>query len=46
MAEACLAHRLILNPTARVKDVSGKAIVAEVLNAAPVPGARARRLSH
>ena len=45
MGDACLAHRLILNPAARVKDVSGKAIVAEVLAAAPVPGARARRLS-
>jgi MoxR-like ATPase len=39
LAEAALAHRLIVGPAARIKDVSAQGIVAEVLKQVPVPGA-------
>lgn len=42
LAEATLAHRIILNPAASVKDVSGRTVVAEVMDTIPVPGSRAR----
>ncbi|MBI2864319.1 MAG: MoxR family ATPase [Chloroflexi bacterium] len=42
LAEVVLAHRLILSPAARLKNVSTKATVAEVVSALPVPGARVR----
>lgn len=40
LAEAVLAHRLIVNPSARVKNVSPRTIVREVLDSVAVPGAR------
>ena len=40
LAEPTLAHRLILNPSARVKGVSASAIVAEILRTQAVPGHR------
>jgi MoxR-like ATPase len=40
LAEATFAHRLIVNPSARVKNVSPRVIVREVLESVPVPGAR------
>ncbi|MBI4307497.1 MAG: MoxR family ATPase [Chloroflexi bacterium] len=43
LAEPVLAHRIIIGAAARMKDVTGKQVVAEVLNSVPVPGARARR---
>lgn len=43
LAQPTLAHRVIVNPSARVKDVTPERIVAEVLDRVPVPGARASR---
>jgi MoxR-like ATPase len=39
LAEATLAHRIIVGPAARIKDVSAQGIVADVLRQVPVPGA-------
>src|SRR4051794_7265351 len=40
LAEPALAHRLIVNPSARMKGTNPSAIVAEILRAVPVPGTR------
>ncbi len=42
LAEAVLAHRLIVNPASRMKDITGSTILSEVLDRVPVPGARPR----
>ena len=42
LAEAVLAHRLIVNPASRMKDITGSTILEEVLDRVPVPGARPR----
>jgi len=42
LAEATLAHRLIISPSARIKDVSSKVVVEEIIQSVPVPGARVR----
>ena len=42
LAEPALAHRLIISPSARIKDVDTRSVVQEILNSVPVPGARAR----
>ncbi len=42
LADATLAHRLILSPAARLKHVDARAIVNEIVNSVPVPGARIR----
>ncbi len=34
-----LAHRLIVNPAARLKDVTGETVMDEILTSLPVPGA-------
>jgi MoxR-like ATPase len=39
LAEATLAHRIIVGPTARLRDVTSRAIVQQLLNTIPVPGA-------
>lgn len=39
LAEAVLAHRIIVGPNARIKDISASAIVQNILNMVPVPGA-------
>jgi MoxR-like ATPase len=39
LAEPALAHRIILSPDARIKDITPGAVVRGVLKAAPVPGA-------
>lgn len=41
LAEPTLAHRLILTPAARMKNTSGKDVIAELLASVPVPGIRA-----
>jgi len=41
MAEPSLAHRLIMSPAARMKNVDSRLVVRELLNNTPVPGARA-----
>lgn len=42
LADATLAHRLILSPSARLKKVDARGIVNEIVNSIPVPGARVR----
>jgi MoxR-like ATPase len=40
VAEPTLAHRLIISPAARIKDVDPRMVIEETLNSAPVPGTR------
>ncbi len=42
LAKPALAHRLIISPSARIKDVDPRIVVEDVLNSVPVPGARVR----
>ena len=42
LAYATLGHRIIVSPASRVKNVTAKEIVDQVLERTPVPGARAR----
>jgi MoxR-like ATPase len=42
LAEVTLAHRIIVGPAARIKDISSRTIVQDVLQTTPVPGASAR----
>lgn len=39
LAEPVLAHRLIVGPAARIRDVQPEAIIADVLKQVPIPGA-------
>lgn len=41
LAEVTLAHRIIVGPAARIRDVSSRSVVQDVLAATPVPGASA-----
>lgn len=43
LAPAVLGHRLIVTAAARVRNVSAVAIIGDILNSVPVPGARAGR---
>jgi MoxR-like ATPase len=40
LAEPTLAHRLIVNPAARIKNVDSRVVVGEILATVPVPGAQ------
>ena len=40
LAEPALAHRLIVSPAARMKNIDGREIITELLDLVPVPGAR------
>jgi MoxR-like ATPase len=42
LAEVTLAHRIIVGPAARIKDITSRTIVQDMLNSVPVPGASAR----
>ncbi len=42
LAEVALAHRIIVGPAARIKDVSSRAVVQDILTNIPVPGATLR----
>jgi MoxR-like ATPase len=42
MAEPTLAHRMIVSPSARIKNVESRAVLKEVLDSVPVPGTRVR----
>jgi MoxR-like ATPase len=42
LTEVTLAHRIIVGASARIKDVSSRAIVQDILASTPVPGASAR----
>jgi MoxR-like ATPase len=39
LAESALAHRVIVGPTARIKEVTSRSIIQNLLNVVPVPGA-------
>jgi MoxR-like ATPase len=39
LAEATLAHRIIMGPAARIKDISPQTIIRDILATVPVPGA-------
>lgn len=39
LAEVTLAHRIIVGPAARIKDISSRTIVQDILINTPVPGA-------
>ena len=43
LVEATLAHRLIISPSARIKNVDPRTILGEILDSVAVPGTRARR---
>lgn len=43
LAEVTLAHRIIVGPAARIKDISSRTIVQDILAATPVPGASMQR---
>ncbi len=42
LAEVTLAHRLIISPSARIKNVDPREVVQELLDSVPVPGTRVR----
>lgn len=42
LADVTLAHRIIVGPSARIKDISSRTIVQDVLTTTAVPGASAR----
>ncbi|NPV07179.1 MAG: MoxR family ATPase [Anaerolineae bacterium] len=42
LARPMLAHRLIISPSARIKNVDATAVIDELLDTVPVPGARLR----
>jgi len=42
LAVSTLAHRVIISPSARIKDVDPRALVEETLNSVPVPGTRVK----
>ncbi len=37
-----LAHRLIISPSARIKNIDPRGVIQEILDSTPVPGARVR----
>ena len=42
LAVPTMAHRLIVSPSARIKDVNPRMIIEETLNSVPVPGTRVK----
>ncbi len=42
LAQVALAHRLIISPSARIKNIDPKAVVEEIISSVPVPGARVK----
>jgi MoxR-like ATPase len=40
LAEPTLAHRVIVNPAARIKNVDSRVVVSDILALVPVPGAQ------
>lgn len=42
LAQPTLAHRIIISPSARIKNVDARAVVDEILRSTPVPGTRVR----
>ena len=42
LADFTLSHRIIISPSARIKNVDARAIMSEVLDSVPVPGTRVK----
>ena len=42
LLEATFAHRLIISPSARIKNVEARAVVEQIAQSVPVPGTRIR----
>jgi MoxR-like ATPase len=42
LAQPTLAHRVIISPAARIKNVDARAVVDEIMRSTPVPGTRVR----
>lgn len=42
LANPCLAHRLILNPAARMREITPEQVLGEILGQVPAPGAVVR----
>ena len=42
LAEVTLAHRIIVGPAARIKNITSRTIVQDILQGTPVPGASVR----
>jgi MoxR-like ATPase len=40
LLEATFAHRLIISPSARIKNVDAQAVVEQIAGSVPVPGTR------
>jgi MoxR-like ATPase len=38
LAEAALAHRIIIGPAARIKDITSRSVIRDILASVPVPG--------
>jgi len=45
LTEVTLAHRVIVSPSARIKNVDTRTVVQEITSTVPVPGIRARAAS-
>jgi len=45
LAEAIVAHRIIVSPSARIKNVDTRDVVQEIVGTVPVPGVRARSVA-
>jgi len=45
LAQVTLAHRLIVNPSARIKEVDPRTVIKEILQAVEAPGAPVKRRS-
>jgi MoxR-like ATPase len=45
LAEAALSHRIIIGPAARIKDVTARTVVRDILTSLPVPGGSMLRRS-
>ena len=43
LADAVLAHRLIVSPSARIRSMTASNVMGDILSSVPVPGARAGR---
>jgi len=45
LADAALAHRIIIGPAARIKDVTSRSVIQDILATVPVPGGSMLRRS-
>ena len=42
LAEVTLAHRIIVGPAARIKNITSRTVVQDILQTTPVPGSSVR----